>query len=75
MGMHDPLMFTFERSKKLREQREKHKDSLGEAIISSEDAPNERVFGTRMSHRIPFYRENEWKRWDAVAQVLRELKK
>ena len=71
-GIYDPLMFSLKRKRALEAQRDAHKGSLAESIVKQENE-KERVFGVRMSHRIPFYRENEMKRWDVLAHILRSI--
>jgi hypothetical protein len=74
IGLSDPLMYSRKRNKEAKRQKEKHGESLG-AHTLPRTGENRRVFGIDMSHTIPFYRENELKRWDRVADILIEMQK
>lgn len=71
-GVYDPLMFSRDNLRASKEQRTQHPNTLGSTIVPSDDS-NARTFGIHMTHRLPFYRDNEMRRWDKVAKTLKEI--
>jgi len=70
IGIYDPLMFSFERKIQASKQEMEHGGTLGQNILKP-GKDGERIFGVKMTHRIPFFRDNEFRRWDIVAKMLK----
>ena len=74
IGRRDPTLYSPKRHLQAL-IKEFKPSSLGSSITPREHK-NRRVFGgVKMSHTLPFYRENEMRRWDKVAEEILRLKK
>ena len=80
MGNYDPLLFSFERKQEVEDHAKKLdttglSSSIGAFTLPRREGKgNERVFSVNMSHRLPFYRENELVRYDNLADKLINLR-
>ena len=73
VGVYDPLMFSMDRKRQYDRRVTERAGSLGANILPSKKG--ERIFGLKMTHRVPFFRNNEFKRWDKLAEIISSLKK
>ncbi len=72
IGLKDPTMFSFKRSRQAKAKRAEHGETLAGAMLDRNN-PNRRKFGIQMSHTIPFFRPSEFKRWDRIAELLKTM--
>ncbi len=75
VGEFDPLMYSPTRGLEFVTQNLMHPGSLGEDLIQSSTDPHARVFGAEMSHRVPFYRDTEFRRWDGAADAVNAIRR
>jgi len=71
-AVYDPLQYSGSFRREVKQQRENHKGSLGENMVSKSE--NRRVVGIDQAHTFVFFRENELKRIEKAAAALEKLK-
>lgn len=71
-GVYDPTMYSDVRRRALNERTDSHPNDLSRNMLPRSDE-NQREFAVRMPHLISFYRESEFKRFDAAAKAIDEI--
>jgi hypothetical protein len=69
VGVYDPLIYTPKRLEELKRAEHDHVGSLGQGLLAR-NTDDERIFGVRMSHQPPYYRESEFNRYDRIVRTL-----